>query len=97
MKNYKSILIAIIYFSFTLFSCSDILQEKTEQKSDSKTYLMVRAGGVSLNSRSIDPSEEYALANSRTSICMEQNQVKAKGLWLAAPVVLEILRIFIIH
>lgn len=63
MKNYKSILIAIIYFSFTLFSCSDILQEKTEQKSDSKTYLMVRAGGVSLNSRSIDPSEEYALAN----------------------------------
>lgn len=63
MKNYKSILIAIICFSFTLFSCSDILQEKTEQKSDSKTYLMVRAGGVSLNSRSIDPSEEYALAN----------------------------------
>ena len=63
MKNYKSILIAIICFSFTLFSCSDILQEKTEQKSDSKTYLMVRAGGVSLNSRSIDPSVEYALAN----------------------------------
>lgn len=63
MKNYKSILIAIICFSLTLFSCSDILQEKTEQKSDSKTYLMVRAGGVSLNSRSIDPSEEYALAN----------------------------------
>lgn len=63
MKNYKSILIAIIYFSFMLFSCSDILQEKTEQKSDSKTYLMVRACGVSLNSRSIDPSEEYALAN----------------------------------
>lgn len=63
MKNYKSILIAIICFSLTLFSCSDILQEKTEQKSDSKTYLMVRAGGVSLNSRSIDPSEEYSLAN----------------------------------
>ena len=50
---------------FILFSCSNITQEKNSRKSNSKAYLVITPGNVSLSSRSIDPSDDYVLANLR--------------------------------
>ena len=48
---------------FTLFSCSNLLQEKSSPKSDSKTYLVINPETVFLNKRSINPSDDYVFQN----------------------------------
>ena len=50
---------------FILFSCSNITQEQNSRKSNSKAYLVITPGNVSLSSRSIDPRDDYVLANLR--------------------------------
>ena len=47
---------------FSLFSCADDINEN-ESKSGANTYLMIVPQGVSLDARSIDPTDKYAEAN----------------------------------
>ena len=65
MKNKIMTTTLLLSLLLTLFSCSNISQEKSSPKSDSKTYLVITPGTVSLNSRSIDPSDDYAFKNLR--------------------------------
>lgn len=65
MKNKIMTTTLLLSLLLTLFSCSNISQEKSSPKSDSKAYLVISPGTVSLNSRSIDPSDDYAFKNLR--------------------------------
>jgi uncharacterized repeat protein (TIGR02543 family) len=65
MKNKIMTTTLLLSLLLTLFSCSNISQEKSSPKSDSKAYLVITPGTVSLNSRSIDPSDDYAFKNLR--------------------------------
>ena len=63
MKNKIMTTTLLLSLLLTLFSCSNISQEKSSPKSDSKAYLVITPGTVSLNSRSIDPSDDYVFQN----------------------------------
>ena len=65
MKNKIMTTTLLLSLLLTFFSCSNISQEKSSPKSDSKAYLVITPGTVSLNSRSIDPSDDYAFKNLR--------------------------------
>ena len=65
MKNKIMTTTLLLSLLLTLFSCSNISQEKSSPKSDSKAYLVITPETVSLNSRSIDPSDDYAFKNLR--------------------------------
>ena len=72
MKNKIMTTTLLLSLLLTLFSCSNISQEKSSPKSDSKAYLVITPGTVSLNSRSIDPSDDYAFKNLRDIYCYAQ-------------------------
>ena len=65
MKNKIMTTTLLLSLLLTFFSCSNISQEKSSPKSDSKAYLVITPGTVSLNSRSINPSDDYAFKNLR--------------------------------
>lgn len=64
--------IILLSLMIILFSCSNISQEKISSTSDSNTYLVISPGFVSLNKRSIDPSDDYAFKNLRDIYCYGQ-------------------------
>lgn len=72
MKNKIMTTTLLLSLLLTLFSCSNISQEKSTPKSDSKTYLVISPGLVSLNKRSIDPSDDYAFKNLKDIYCYAQ-------------------------
>ena len=65
MKNKIMTTTLLLSLLLTLFSCSNISQEKSSPKSDSKAYLVITPGAVSLSKRSINPSDDYAFKNLR--------------------------------
>lgn len=63
MKNKIMTTTLLLSLLLTLFSCSNISQEKSSPKSDSKAYLVISPGLVSLSKRSINPSDDYVFNN----------------------------------
>ena len=53
-----------------LASCSNLLTKDLEQTSDGNTYLVIRPDSISIDARTIQAKEEYALAN-LTSITLD--------------------------
>ena len=53
-----------------LASCSNLLTKDFEQTSDGNTYLVIRPDSISIDARTIQAKEEYALAN-LTSITLD--------------------------
>ncbi|MBQ7159810.1 MAG: InlB B-repeat-containing protein [Treponema sp.] len=57
-----SMLFTLLFSFFTVISCADDIDE-IKTNAGSNTYLVITPNGVSVDARSIEPTEEYAQAN----------------------------------
>ena len=65
MKQFQKVSfgIALLAILLSFNSCSNLFSEKLVQREDNNTYLMLSSGDVAINSRTANPSTEYALNN----------------------------------
>ncbi len=79
MKQFQKVSfgIALLAILLSFNSCSNLFSEKLVQREDNNTYLMLSSGDVAINSRTANPSTEYAL-NNLTSVYLYAKQVEDK-------------------
>ena len=69
--------IALLAILLSFSSCNNLFSEKLIQREDNNTYLMISSGDISINSRTANPSTEYALKN-LTSVYLYAKQIEDK-------------------